>query len=128
IKAALLALQEGNVLGLAPEGTRSKVTHALQEGKTGAAFLALATGATVLPVGLTGTERIGRALRRLRSAPVRVCIGKPLQLAARGENGRKGRRPQVQAVTDEIMCQIAALLPEEYRGVYAGHPRLLELL
>jgi len=30
--------------------------------------------------------------------------------------------------TDEIMCHIAAILPEKYRGVYAEHPRLKELL
>jgi 1-acyl-sn-glycerol-3-phosphate acyltransferase len=40
----------------------------------------------------------------------------------------KGREEALRAATDEIMCQIAALLPEKYRGVYADHPRLQELL
>jgi 1-acyl-sn-glycerol-3-phosphate acyltransferase len=40
----------------------------------------------------------------------------------------KGREEAMRAATDEIMCQIAALLPENYRGVYADHPRLKELL
>jgi hypothetical protein len=40
----------------------------------------------------------------------------------------KEREPAMRLATDEIMCQIAALLPEKYRGVYANHPRLQELL
>jgi len=40
----------------------------------------------------------------------------------------KGREEAMRQATDEIMCQIAALLPEKYRGVYADHPRLRELL
>jgi 1-acyl-sn-glycerol-3-phosphate acyltransferase len=126
IKAAVTALREGSLLGIAPEGTRSK-TGALQEGKTGAAFLAMASGAPVVPVALTNTQKLGRAVRSLRRITLTVAYGVPFHV---GEPGRRSRSdPQrLETATAEIMCRIAALLPREYRGLYANHPRLQELL
>jgi 1-acyl-sn-glycerol-3-phosphate acyltransferase len=126
IKAALRALRQGYVLGIAPEGTRS-ATQALQPGKTGAAYLALATDALVVPVAVTGTENLGAALRRLRRTRLTVRYGAPFRLSGPGQRARADAQC-LEAATTEIMCRIAALLPERYRGVYADHPRLRELL
>jgi 1-acyl-sn-glycerol-3-phosphate acyltransferase len=126
MKAAIRALEGGALLGLAPEGTRSR-TGALQPGKTGAAFLAYASGAPIVPIAITNTHRLGRAVRTLRRIPLTITFGAPLYL---GQTGRRSRpdAQQLDAATTEVMCRLAALLPAEYRGVYADHPRTHELL
>lgn len=114
LREALEVLKNGGVLGLAPEGTRSR-TRALIRGKSGAAFLALNSGATILPIGLTGTEKILREWRRLRRPKIRVVIGRPYKLEV-----PEGGRRDLQALSDQMMLRIAELLPMEYRGVYAN--------
>jgi 1-acyl-sn-glycerol-3-phosphate acyltransferase len=126
IKAALQALRSGRMLGVAPEGTRSP-TGALIEGKTGAAFLALAAGVPIVPCAVTGVEKLGRAITRLRRIKLTVSFGPAFMLAEPGARARKDEQ-QLAAATTEIMCRIALLLPPQYRGVYADHPRLRELL
>jgi 1-acyl-sn-glycerol-3-phosphate acyltransferase len=126
IKAAIRALEGGSLLGLSPEGTRSR-TGALQPGKTGAAFLAFASGAPIVPIALTNTHQMGRAIRTLRRIPLTVTFGAPLQLSQPGRRTRPDAR-QLEDATTEIMCRLAAMLPPEYRGVYADHPRTLALL
>jgi 1-acyl-sn-glycerol-3-phosphate acyltransferase len=115
LREALATLKKGEVLGMAPEGTRARGSYALQEGKTGAAYLATRTGVLIVPVGVTGTEQIKHNLPRLRRTHLRVVIGEPFYLPESGQvRGQKLRQ-----YTDLIMRHIAALLPEEYRGVYA---------
>jgi 1-acyl-sn-glycerol-3-phosphate acyltransferase len=126
IKYAVRALKAGSVLGVAPEGTRSP-THALQEGKTGAVYLAYASGAPLVPAAITSTEKIGDALRHLRRIPVTVTFGEPIYFGKGDPHARPDAR-QLEADTTEVMCRIAAMLPPEYRGVYADHPRVRELL
>ncbi|MCS6909248.1 MAG: 1-acyl-sn-glycerol-3-phosphate acyltransferase [Anaerolineales bacterium] len=123
IKAALAVLRAGRPLGMAPEGTRSR-TRALQRGKTGAAYLADRTGVPIVPIGISGSERLAENLRRLRRTPVRLVVGKPFHLPPHG----RASGDLLEAYTTQIMCRIAALLPPEYRGVYADHPQLRELL
>ena len=117
---------ENFILVIAPEGTRSK-TEALQEGKMGVAFLASKSGFPVLPVAVTGTEdrRVLENLKHFRRSKIIVRAGEPFYIEI--PKG-KGREQLMREATDEIMCRIAALLPESYRGVYANHPRLKELL
>jgi len=115
LQGAVALLQRGGVLGMAPEGTRARKVYALQRGKTGAAYLATRTGAPIVPVGLTGTEKIKRNFPRLKRTDVRVVVGKPFRLPEKG----RVRGPRLVEYTDMIMRRIAALLPEEYRGVYA---------
>jgi 1-acyl-sn-glycerol-3-phosphate acyltransferase len=126
LREILARLERGGMLTMAPEGTRSQ-TEALQEGKPGVAFLAAKSGYPIVAVGVTGTEDrlIKWNLRHLRRSRIRVNIGKPFQIAVL--KGR-GRGQAMGEATDEIMCRIAVLLPEKYWGVYAGHPRLTELL
>jgi 1-acyl-sn-glycerol-3-phosphate acyltransferase len=119
-------METGNALVIAPEGTRSR-TGALIEGKPGVAYLAARSGFPVIPVAITGTEDrvIWGNLRRFRRSPVTLTAGTPFFIPPLT---REHRDEALQAATDEIMCQIAAILPERYRGVYAEHPRLAALL
>jgi 1-acyl-sn-glycerol-3-phosphate acyltransferase len=114
------------MLVIAPEGTRSK-TEALQEGKMGVAFLAGKSGYPVLPVAVTGTEdrRVVENLKHFRRSKITVTAGDLVEVHL---PPGKGREQAMRQATDEIMCRIAVLLPENYRGVYAFHPRLKELL
>jgi 1-acyl-sn-glycerol-3-phosphate acyltransferase len=126
MRRILERMKQGGVLVIAPEGTRSK-TEALQKGKMGVAFLASKSGFPILPVALTGTEDrlVMRNLKRLRRSKILVKPGNLFKIET--PQGR-GREEALQEATDEIMCHIGALLPEKYRGVYAEHPRLNELL
>jgi 1-acyl-sn-glycerol-3-phosphate acyltransferase len=126
LRKMIALMDAGNSLVIAPEGTRSK-TGALLEGKPGVAYLAARSGLPVVPVAITGTEdRVILAnIKRLRKSPVTLTAGKPFTLPP---IPRENRDEALQTYTDEIMCQIAILLPERYRGVYAEHPRLKALL
>jgi len=119
-------MESGNSLVIAPEGTRSR-TGALISGKPGVAYLAARSGFPVVPVAITGTEDkvVWANLKRFRKSKVTLTAGKPFTLPP---IPRENRDAALQSYTDEVMCQIAAILPERYRGVYAGYPRLQELL
>ncbi|MCC6191965.1 MAG: 1-acyl-sn-glycerol-3-phosphate acyltransferase [Anaerolineales bacterium] len=115
LKLLLGVLEGGGALLIAPEG-RESLSGALEAGKTGPAFLALRAAAAILPVAITGTawRDVLPAWRRLRRPRVTLTFGPSYHLPA----GLPRR-----AAADEIMRRIAALLPAEYRGVYAGEPR-----
>lgn len=119
-------METGNSLVIAPEGTRSR-TGGLITGKPGVAYLAARSGFPVVPVAITGTEDkvIWANIKRFRRSKVTLTAGTPFTLPP---IPRENRDAALQSYTDEIMCQIAAILPERYRGVYAEHPRLKELL
>jgi 1-acyl-sn-glycerol-3-phosphate acyltransferase len=125
IKAAVQVLRNGQILGVAPEGTRNRTGHAMQEGKTGAVYLAIAAGVPVVPVAVIHTDQISHDLKKLRRSQATIVFGKPLHFAA---PARQERDARLQEYTTELMCHIAALLPPDYRGVYADHPRLQQLL
>ncbi|RME39359.1 MAG: 1-acyl-sn-glycerol-3-phosphate acyltransferase [Thermoflexia bacterium] len=114
LQGAFEVFRRGEVLGIAPEGARARRIYALQPGKTGAAYIATRADVPIVPVGLTGTEKIKQNLPRLRRTDVTVTIGEPFRLP---ESGRV-RGPKLDEYTDLIMRRIAALLPPEYRGVY----------
>ena len=126
LRKMIALLEEGKCLAIAPEGTRSRV-GSLIEGKPGVAYLAARSGFPVVPVAITGTEdqAILDNVRRFRKSRITLTGGSPLVFPP---FQNKDRDAVLQKYTDEIMCQIAAILPEKYRGVYADHPRLKELL
>ena len=126
IRTALRLLKAGGVLVLAPEGTRSK-TGALQKARTGGSYLAAKAGVPIIPVAVIGTEDtlVLSQLLRLKRSHVVVRASEPFTLPP---IPKKDVDVVLQEYTDEIMCRIAALLPKSYRGVYADHPRLHELL
>jgi 1-acyl-sn-glycerol-3-phosphate acyltransferase len=80
-----------------------------------------------VPVAITGTEdkSFFGNLKKLRRAHITLTAGPAFTLPP---IPRENRDDALKRYTDEIMCHIAALLPEKYRGYYAGHPRLRELL
>ncbi|MCC7189035.1 MAG: 1-acyl-sn-glycerol-3-phosphate acyltransferase [Anaerolineales bacterium] len=126
LREILARMKDGGLLVIAPEGTRSK-TEALQEAKLGVAFLASKSGFPVVPVAVTGTEDrlVLKNLKRLRRSKIVVYVGKPFKIEI--PKGA-GREQELRSATDDLMCRIAALLPPKYRGYYADHPRLKELV
>jgi 1-acyl-sn-glycerol-3-phosphate acyltransferase len=124
LKQARQHLKAGGLLGIAPEGTRSR-TGALIEAKPGVAFLADNSGAVILPVATTGSEVSLKKIFTLHRPKIQVRFGQAYRLPPLD---RKDKDEALKRNTDEIMCRIAAMLPEKYRGVYAHHPRTQELL
>ena len=126
LRKILQRMNKGEVLIIAPEGTRSK-TETMATGKRGVGYLASKSQFPVIPVAVTGTEDrvFFNNLKGFKRSKVTGIIGKPFTLPPLP---RKNKDEALQEYTDEIMCQIAVMLPEKYRGVYAEHPRLKELL
>jgi 1-acyl-sn-glycerol-3-phosphate acyltransferase len=123
LRWGLEALEAGFILGIAPEGTRSGHGR-LQEAHPGAVFLALRSGAPVLPVVYYGNEDFRHNIAKLKKTDVVLKAGRLFHLVpVEGEKVTKEVRKQMM---DEMMCQIAALLPPEYRGVYADESQWTE--
>jgi 1-acyl-sn-glycerol-3-phosphate acyltransferase len=123
-REAVSFLNHGWVVGIAPEGTRSREQKML-EGKAGAALLAERAQVLIIPVAIWGSADLIKDLKHFRRNRVTICYGRPYKLPPLGDSDHK---EWLQKSTDEIMCRIAALLPEQYRGFYAEHPRLKELI
>jgi len=116
MRCALQVIREGKMLGLAPEGTRSHDGR-LQRGRPGTVLLALrATDALILPVAAYGQEHFAKNLSRLRRTEVHMVFGQGFYLDSGGTRVTHEMR---QEMIDEIMMQIAVLLPPENRGVYS---------
>ncbi len=117
IRAALDGLAQGRLVALAPEGRQSLI-GGLEEGNDGAAFLALKSGAPIVPVGMTGVENsnVYGHLKRLRRAPVTLSAGKPFFLREHAD-----RQETIWQGTRQIMESLASLLPESYRGRYGSN-------
>lgn len=112
------ALQEGGLLGIYPEGTRSP-DGKLYRGKTGVAKLVLSTGVPVIPVAMIGTDKvqpIGRRIPNIRR--VGIIMGKPLDFSR--YQGLEDDRFIQRSVTDEIMYEIMRLSGQEYVDSYAS--------
>lgn len=124
LRAARKHLKDGGVFGIAPEGTRSP-TGSLIHGKTGTAYLAEIAKVPILPMCIYGSENAGRRILFLQRPHIHIRIGKLFTLPPINRNNRDA---DLIRNSDEIMCQIAALLPPEYHGAYSDHPRLQELL
>ena len=112
LAAALTVLKTGGALAMAPEGTRSP-TGGLTQGHTGVAYLATRSSAPILPMIAYGQEQAQHNWKRLRRVPVHIRIGPLIHLPP-----GKARTEQLDAYTDQLMLTLAAMLPEQYRGVY----------
>ena len=116
LDAALGVLRKDGAFGIYPEGTRSR-DGLLYRGKTGVAWLALATGAPVVPVAVIGTEKLQPVGSRLpRLAKVEVHFGRPIEVKGRYEGVPAARARR--EVTDEIMTAIHAMSGQELAGRY----------
>lgn len=111
----LAALAEGQIVAILPEGTRSGHGR-LQRGHPGVVTLAARSGAPLLPLVCYGLDRFKDNLTHLRRTPFHIVVGHPFTLATEGSKLTGAVRQQI---ADEIMYQLAALLPEAYRGCYA---------
>lgn len=118
LDAALPVVRAGKALGIFPEGTRSPDGR-LYRGRPGVAKLALDAGATIVPVGLIGTERIQPIGQRYPGLGpgVQVHFGKPLDLTPWRDAKAESRT--YRDITAVLMTEIAALTGQEYVGRYA---------
>lgn len=116
IRQALEVLAAGEIILLAPEGTRGP---ALQQGKEGVAYLAHRSGAPIIPVGITGSKGFPAVRflnKRWKKPGAHVRFGRPVYV---NQETRENRRPDLRKITDEAMYVLASLLPPEVRGVYS---------
>jgi len=101
------------MIALAPEGRRS-LPGGLEEGTEGAAFLAMKSGAMIVPIAMTGTENEYIYNRKWwQRARVTLSVGKPFKLQEQAD-----RQKMLRDGTSQIMESLASLLPESYRGNY----------
>ncbi len=126
LRKMIRLMQAGQIMVITPEGTRSR-TGGLIEAKPGVSYLAAKMGFPIIPIALTGSDdqNVFGSLKRFRRPHITATAGKPFSLPPLPEENRD---EFLKKSTDEIMCRIAALLPEANRGFYARHPRLKELL
>jgi 1-acyl-sn-glycerol-3-phosphate acyltransferase len=117
IRETLRRLQQGQILTITPEGTRSKSGNLIQA-KPGGIYLAWKAGVPILPVALTGTEDsiVKDRLKHFKRLNIKAVAGKAFILPP---IDGKDRDAAMQEYTDEVMYRIAALLPPERRGFYA---------
>ena len=114
IKQARDILDAGLVLGMFPEGKRNR-DGKLLTGKTGTAVIASQAAVALLPIGISGTEKLQGISGLWKRPGIVINIGQPFNLPS--YDGRL-TKPQRRLLTDLVMSKIAALLPPENRGVY----------
>lgn len=119
IRNMLAALRSGHPLLIFPEGGRSH-TPGMRRALPGVAYVVEKAGVPVLPIAIVGTR--DDSLKQVfhgKRPKFEIRIGKPFTTSPITENG-EARREARQRNSDEVMLKIAALLPEEYHGVYQG--------
>jgi pantoate ligase / CMP/dCMP kinase len=117
-RTARRILDEGQVLFVFPEGTRSP-DGGLQRARDGLAMLALRTGAPIVPIAIAGSDKVwpkGQKLPR-PGGRITVTVGRPFNLADEVPAAAGGREGKA-AATTALMRRIAELLPDRQRGVY----------
>lgn len=118
LNTGLGVLEQGQLLGIYPEGTRSPDGR-LYRGRTGIARMVLEAKVPVVPVAMIDTEKvqpIGKRLPRVRR--VGIVYGKPLDFSR--FEGMEGDRIVLRAVTDEIMYELKKISGQEYVDQYAS--------
>jgi 1-acyl-sn-glycerol-3-phosphate acyltransferase len=113
---ALALLKAGEVLGVAPEGTRSR-TGGLLKGRSGIIYLAGRAGVPIVPAVMWGQEQVMPGWIRLRRANAHLHIGPPICLPP---EATRFRTADLDAYTEQLMLTLARMLPAQYRGVYSN--------
>lgn len=126
MREILRRIKKGGVFVIAPEGTRSPSCKLIQ-GWDGASYIAAKSRQPIVPVGVSGSgdKEVVEHFKHFKRLNVVIHVGSVFTLPPLDN---KNRDEQLASYTEEIMCRIAAELPELYRGIYADHPRLQELL
>ena len=123
IKKAKIALKNGEILGIFPEGTST--SDSLRKAKNGAVFLSTVEKAPIVPMSIYGAETAWEDLFRGIRPCVTVNIGKPFgPFEIKGNREKKSN--QITQIGEELICRIGALLPDERHGVCAGDKRISE--
>lgn len=118
LDTAVRILDQGKLLGMYPEGTRSPDGR-LYKGKTGLARLALQTGVPVIPVAMIGTDVVNPPGSKMwRFGRVTVRIGKPMDFSR--FDGLAGNRFIERAVIDEVVYELMQMSGQEYVDIYAA--------
>lgn len=120
INASIKALEEHKILAISPEGTRTN-DGKLIKGNPGILALAQKSGAPIIPIVCYGAEEFHNNFRKLKRTRINFVIGKPFRLNLDTAYPDKYMRNQI---TDEMMYQLALLLPEKYRGYYSEMSRM----
>jgi len=115
MRKALDSLRDGKILGMSPEGTRNK-TGKLLPGHPGIVMLAIRSGAPLIPLAHWGGENFKSNVKKLQRTIFHVRVGNPFVI--RTDEGKLNKKTR-QVIVDELMYQLAALLPDEYRGEYS---------
>ncbi|MBO7703867.1 MAG: 1-acyl-sn-glycerol-3-phosphate acyltransferase [Solobacterium sp.] len=123
MKRIMTVLKEGKIIALAPEGTRSK-TQALLEGKEGVTLIASKSRVPLISMAVIGTEKWMDAFKHFHKPRITLRFGPTYELPRIDPDNRE---ESLRAATDEVMCRIAALLPDHYHGFYRDNPRIREL-
>lgn len=114
LRTSLQVLKDGGILGIMPEGTRSG-NGQLGRGNPGVTILALKAGCPIVPMAFWGVEKAKANIKKLRRTNFHLRAGDPFTLEP---PAGKPTHEDRQKMADEVMQHIAALLPEEYHGVY----------
>lgn len=118
LDAAEEVLQRGELMGIFPEGTRSRDGY-LYKGHTGAARLAVKVGCPIIPIGIVGTDDIqppdAKMPKPFRSAT--FAVGRPIKTDR--YHDRSDQHFAFRQIIDEVMYEIRELTGQEYRNVYA---------
>jgi 1-acyl-sn-glycerol-3-phosphate acyltransferase len=115
LRAALRALEQGYIFGIAPEGTRNH-NGILRRALPGAVTLALHTSAPVLPIAHWGGENFMQNFKHFKRTAFHIRVGEPFKVQVEGVKVTAEIRQQI---VDEMMYKVAKLLPEQYRGDYS---------
>ncbi|MGD2162283.1 MAG: lysophospholipid acyltransferase family protein [Anaerolineales bacterium] len=116
IRRGLQALDDQYILGVTPEGTRSG-DGILRKGHPGVVTLALKSNAPILPLVFYGGENFWDNIRRFRRTDFYIVVGEPFRVNIQDTAPSRKLRMQV---LEQIMYQLAALLPTRYRGAYSN--------
>jgi len=123
-------LKNGGVMVIAPEGTRSK-TASLLKAEPGAIYIASSAKVGIIPVALTKTEDadVMARLKKFQRLKITITAGDEIYFPPDIKSVKGAERDaMLQSAMDEVMCRIAAMLPERYRGYYKDFPRVKSLL
>ena len=123
LKKIIKLLKDGKSILIFPEGTRSR-NGSMIEGKKGVVMIKNLTNASIVPIGLAGTEKLlpinedNMAKEKFQHAIINIQIGKPIQF--QDKDAKETKKEYEEKILNILMSNIATLLPKEYRGVYSG--------